>query len=766
MAIYKCKMCGGTIEFSQGDTIGVCDSCGTKQTLPTTNDEVITNLHNRATTLRLKCEFDKAEEIYDKILINNPNDAEAHWGIILCKYGIEYVEDPKTYKRVPTCHRTSFEAILADEDYKMAIENANYEQRELYEKEAKEIDRIQKDILAIVKNEKPFDVFICYKETDENGRRTQDSVIANDIYYQLVQEGFKVFYAAITLEDKLGQEYEPYIFAALNSAKVMLVVGSKSEYFTSVWVKNEWSRYIKLMKTDRSKLLIPCYKDIDAYELPEEFAHLQAQDMSKIGFINDIVRGIKKVVCDSSNESATKETIVVNGNNVNIAVLLKRAFMSLEDGEWDKANYFCEQVLNQDPENAQAYLGKLMLDMKVGKKENLKNCDNSFEKNNNYQKAVRFGDKDLPQYITYINERNEYARNEEIYNSAISEMKKDSEKSLIIAVKNFSLILEYKDSKELVEKCSKRKEELKKERLQKEEEMRIAAEKKEEEMRIAAEKASKKREKIFITFLAIACVCVAVFFVLKSVVIPSIKYNKAMSLIEKGNFKEGYEKFAELNDYKDSSKQAKNAFEQYKIEKLENSNIGDIVYLGVYEQDNNTSNGKENIEWIVLAKENNKALLISKYVLDGQLFNNTWKEITWEDCDLRGWLNDTFINEAFSSKEQSMIVTTYVTADKNPKYDTDPGNPTEDKIFLLSIDEVEKYFSSNEEIRINCEPTKYANLKVPIKYGSFYCEWWLRSPGSKQVYATYFSGKIDYIGTYNDSSDVGVRPALWINLES
>ena len=96
MSIFKCKMCGGTIEFNPGDTVGVCDSCGTKQTLPTTNDEIITNLHNRANTLRLKCEFDKAEEIYNKILEKNPDDAEAHWGIILCKYGIEYVEDPQT----------------------------------------------------------------------------------------------------------------------------------------------------------------------------------------------------------------------------------------------------------------------------------------------------------------------------------------------------------------------------------------------------------------------------------------------------------------------------------------------------------------------------------------------------------------------------------------------------------------------------------------------------------------------------------------------
>ena len=415
MSIFKCKMCGGTIEFNPGDTVGVCDSCGTKQTLPTTNDEIITNLHNRANTLRLKCEFDKAEEIYNKILEKNPDDAEAHWGIILCKYGIEYVEDPKTYNRVPTCHRTSFDAILADEDYKAALANGDGAQRELYEEEAKKIDRIQKDILSIVHNEKPFDVFICYKETDENGNRTQDSVIANDIYHQLTQEGFKVFYAAITLEDKVGQEYEPYIFAALNSAKVMLVVGSKLEYFTAVWVKNEWSRFLKLIKTDRSKLLIPCYRNMDAYELPEEFAHLQAQDMSKIGFINDLVRGIRKVVADTDfQEKTVRESVAVNSGNANEESLLKRAFMFLEDGDWSAADEYCEKVLDIDPENARAYLGKLMAECRACRMEDLQNCEQPFDGNGNYNKILRFAEPKLIEtlkgYIAHINERNEHDR--------------------------------------------------------------------------------------------------------------------------------------------------------------------------------------------------------------------------------------------------------------------------------------------------------------------------------------------------------------------
>lgn len=396
MSTLKCKMCGGTLEINENETTATCEYCGTEQTIPKITDDVIGNLFNRANTLRLKSEFDKAEEIYNKIVGLDNTQSEAYWGIILCKYGIEYVEDPTTYKRVPTCHRTSYDAITADEDYKLAIQYADISQKIIYEAEAKAIDEIQKGILTISQNEKPYDVFICYKETDESGKRTQDSVLANDIYHQLTQEGFKVFYAAITLEDKLGQEYEPYIFAALNSAKVMLVIGSKPEYFTAVWVKNEWSRYLKLMKADRSKLLIPCYKDMDAYELPEEFAHLQAQDMGKIGFINDIVRGIKKVINKDEPKSAVKETAAADqAANSAVAPLLKRISLFLEDGNWQEADEYCERVLDSDPENAQAYLYKLMAKMEVRKTEDIKEKPKFFDQNDLYEKLLRFADDKL-----------------------------------------------------------------------------------------------------------------------------------------------------------------------------------------------------------------------------------------------------------------------------------------------------------------------------------------------------------------------------------
>ena len=125
MAIFKCKMCGGSLEVQDGMSVVECEYCGTKQTLPTGNDEIVVNMFNRANNLRLKYEFDKAADIYEKILDIDNTQAEAHWGIVLCKYGIEYVEDPHTGERIPTCHRTQLESILTDADYQAALEYAD-----------------------------------------------------------------------------------------------------------------------------------------------------------------------------------------------------------------------------------------------------------------------------------------------------------------------------------------------------------------------------------------------------------------------------------------------------------------------------------------------------------------------------------------------------------------------------------------------------------------------------------------------------------------
>ena len=838
MSVFKCKMCGGTIEFEQGATVGVCDSCGTKQTLPRLDDDKKANLYDRANHFRRNNDFDKAMSIYEQILNEDNTDAEAYWSLVLCRYGIEYVEDPASHKRIPTVNRAQFTSIFADEDYKSALQYADGYQKTIYEDEAKAIDEIQKGILAISQKEEPFDVFICYKETDANGRRTQDSVLANDLYHQLTQEGFKVFFARITLEDKLGTAYEPYIFAALNSSKVMVVLGTKPEYFNAVWVKNEWSRYLALIKNGAKKMLIPAYRDMDPYDLPEEFSHLQAQDMSKLGFMQDLIRGIKKIIEADAPKQTVKETVIVGANNAATTPLLERVFLFLEDGKWQDANIYCEKVLDIDPKNAEAYLGKLMVELQVRNRKQLADCAEPFDDRDNYSKVLRFGDealeKEMRGYITHINERNENTRLTGIYNSAKNAMSaantesafktaadtfatipgfKDADtlaeqclekaeicrkdavystaKSKMIgekvasyeeAIKVFQTISGWKDSDEQIYACQKKIEEIK----AKEEADRLEAERKAEERRIAAEKAAKKRKKAFAIGTPIVAACIAFLIVLTTVIIPNSKYNAAVALMNNKKYDEAITAFEAMDGYKDSENQLENCYigkygeEKWnKIKKIKNIKVGDTYTFGAYEQDNSTSNGKEAIEWTVLDKDGMSLLLISKQALDCQQYNTSYTDVTWESCSLRKWMNGTFLNKAFNAEEQAQIQNTTVSADESPKYNTNPGNATTDKVFLLSINEVEKYFNSYEARK--CAPTAYAkaqgadtsdSYKATEHYktasGAATCCWWLRSPGSYQTSAANVNleGSVHYFGYSVDVDYVAVRPALWINLDS
>ena len=852
MAIFKCKMCGGTLEINNNESVLECEYCGTTQTLPKLDNDKKTDLYDRANHFRRNNEFDKAMGIYEHILNEDKTDAEAYWSLVLCRYGIEYVEDPASHKRVPTVNRAQYTSIFDDSNYKAALEYADIMQKSIYEEEAKTINEIQKGILEISQKEEPFDVFICYKETDNNGRRTPDSVLANDLYHQLTQEGFKVFFARITLEDKLGSAYEPYIFAALNSAKVMVVLGTKPDYFKAVWVKNEWSRYLSLIKNGEKKILIPAYKDMDPYDLPEEFSHLQAQDMSKLGFMQDLIRGIKKLTQDDEpTKTVIKEVVNTSSVGADIEPLLKRVFIFLEDSKFEDADVYCEKVLDRDPENGMTYLGKLMAELKIRTREGIKNAfvDNltpkSFQSNNDstnkrfdtdelYKKVLRYGDEELVNeikgcteyayetayknaldkkdeaktekeykeasvYFKYLDKYKdseeliqkclELAKNEKLYCEAVELMNKATEDRIYRMAKGrFEEIIDYKDSKELAEKCEIFAQEIyndsiyfkalkhmnaqeyssaikqfnqvidwkdSKEKIEECEKAIEQKEREEREEREAKEREHKRIVKRNIIIGITTCSMVVFLVVLFNFIIPTVKYNSAMSLAEEGKHVEAYEILSELDGYSDSAEKMLEIRGKKNIEILKNANVGDYVNFGSYMQ--NTSE-KTDIEWIVLEKNKGKALIISRYALDDKPYNEKREDVTWETCSLRSWLNDDFIEESFTIEEKNYICNSTVKADKITIFDTNPGNDTQDKVFLLNFSEVYKYFTKDSDRM--CSATEYA------KDEGGYCIWWIRSPGDGQDSAAYVRTSGD-VAKYGISVDNGraVRPALWINLE-
>lgn len=368
MALLQCEMCCGELEISPDKSVGVCKYCGSTFTIPK-EIEKKGNLFNRANYLRQTCNFDKAISVYESILADNCEDADALWGLVLCRYGIEFVEDPKTHSRIPTCHRASRTSILLDPDFKSALNYADEEKRKVYRENAQRIDQIQKAILSMSDTQEKYEVFICYKETDDSGERTVDSVLAQELYNELTRMKIKTFFARKTLEGKVGSSYEPIIYSALNSAKVMIVMGTKPEYFEATWVKNEWSRYLDFMKDSDDKHLIPAYKDMSAYQLPEEFMSIQALDMSRIGFMLDLCDGVKKLLRkDEKNDD------INNGAPISKDSLYSRAMVFLGNREFYKAVVYYEKVLDIDPKYARAYWGSLLASYQCATNNELINC--------------------------------------------------------------------------------------------------------------------------------------------------------------------------------------------------------------------------------------------------------------------------------------------------------------------------------------------------------------------------------------------------------
>ncbi len=713
MIAFKCKMCGGEMELEEGATVAECPYCMTKQTLPKLDNEKRANMYDRANHFRRQNEYDKAMAIFESILQEDRTDAEAYWSLVLCRYGIEYVEDPATHKRVPTVNRVQYTSILADEDYKSALEYADFAQRSVYEAEAKAIDEIQKGILAISKQEKPFDVFICYKETDANGRRTPDSVLANDLYHQLSNEGFKVFFSRITLEDKIGTAYEPYIFAALNSAKVMVVLGTKSEYFNAVWVKNEWSRYLALIRAGADKTLVPAYRDMDPYDLPEEFSHLQAQDMSKLGFMQDLIRGIKKIV---SNEKTTeiKPTSQDSTSGVSIKSLMKRATLFLEDRDFENANEYLDKVLDVDPEYAPAYVGKTQVAVEAPHEADLAECLVEYENSSDWKKAIRFANPAQKAvyegYVAKARERREEKRKEDIYQEACNTLNNASTPDECNeARKMLSSIPGYRDSDKKQQECLGKAKRL--------EEQQQAAIREAEKRQKEAEQKKKKKITIIVISIIVALIALVILMVIVS-----------------GN-------------------------QQRDLERLKQYEVGNTLIFGSYEQDNDLANGKEPINWLIIRAKDKKRLIISEKILDYQYFNTD--EIHSGDFGgsyLDHWLRNDFITAAFSDSEKKHVSEITLLMEKN--YLTS-SHGEEQTLYLT--DEQKKAKPTKYAEALGCDGTWFLRGFVTTNYGT---KW--SAIVKPDGYESSAGPAIWDIKNQKvpESEKSGVRPAIWLDVST
>ena len=269
MANNVCKSCGGSI-YRQGSHY-VCEFCGNKWEIDSSNDVHAVDRANAWRALR-EGDFEKAAELFEHIISGEKKNHEAHWGLALAMSGIQYVTDISENKKVPTCNNITESSFLKNADVGAAISLAPADIAETYRSQAEYIEKVRREWLEKASKEPGYDVFISYKDSDrENGiERTQDSIDAQDLYNALTAEGYRVFFSRVSLRSKISEQYEPYIYNAIKTAKVMVVFGEKPEYFRSVWVKNEWTRFkARVEKGEKHRnALVVVYKNMDPGELP------------------------------------------------------------------------------------------------------------------------------------------------------------------------------------------------------------------------------------------------------------------------------------------------------------------------------------------------------------------------------------------------------------------------------------------------------------------------------------------------------------------
>lgn len=441
MNAFRCRCCGAAIEVGDARTACECSYCGVMQTVPILDFDEKTILWERADNLRRGGEYDRAMAVYEQLAELCPDDPDVYWSKTLCRYGVEYVEERGSHRRVPTLNRIQYEPVTDDEDYRKAVSIAADGKRRVYIMWAGQLEELRQTTLAVTLTEQPYDIFICYKETDANGRRTEDSVLAARLYRSLTAEGWRVFFSRVTLEDKAGTAYEPYIFAALNSAKIMLAVGTKPEHFNAVWTRNEWSRFLALADGDPEKTLAVLYKGMLPAQLPEEFAHLRRFDMADPDFYEELMRGVRKTLKTAVRTEESEEKTEERTESANASSLIRRARLLLEDEKFTRADELCEQALNLEPESAEGYLVKLLAECGVSSEEQLGEHHGDFTRSGNYAKAMRFGSAELRERLREYSLRSRYETYTVELNNAIYE------EQLLAIAERFDA-LDYLDSAE------------------------------------------------------------------------------------------------------------------------------------------------------------------------------------------------------------------------------------------------------------------------------------------------------------------------------
>ncbi len=301
--VTACYSCGAQITFGADAEIALCPFCGKYNDRPRVREESIVQAMKRANELCDKGEFTQAEKTYQLVLSRNPDEHEARWGLLRCRYGIEYETDPRSGRRIPTCRLTRSLPMRLDPEFKSACALASPDVRAQYERECHYIDAIQERIRKIAEGERVWDIFICFKETEPDGSYTPERKDGYELYRALERAGYRAFFSPESIRGALGEDYEAAIYSAVHTSQVMLLLARSEEHISSTWVRSEWTRFLDSADAGARKKLIPVYAGITPEAFPMEIRErrLQGVCLDRPFAIDEILSAVSRFVRRASD---------------------------------------------------------------------------------------------------------------------------------------------------------------------------------------------------------------------------------------------------------------------------------------------------------------------------------------------------------------------------------------------------------------------------------------------------------------------------------
>lgn len=454
----KCRNCGAEIDIETAvNGVVQCEYCRSKFTLPKEDitPAALKFLHDGESSLYI-CRFDDAYSFYKKAAELSPNEPEAYWGMAISQFKVQYVKDEVNDRLQPICHHISTDKISDNSNYKKALSLATAEQRAEYERQADEIDYIREEFYKLKQTGKEYDCFICVKVTDDvTKQRTEDYKHADDIYFDLKGKGYNPFFSERELGEVTGADYEARILYALYTSECMIVVCGKEEYLHTKWVKNEYTRFLRLVGDEQKEsdsITIAFYGRPVEY-LPGKNGKIQGIDLRSLNASEKITKFVEDHTPEARErraqaEQAKKESeaailkeiekqreaqreleerlknireapaTVETKTSATTRSLLVRANQFLSGGEFDSATDYFNKVLDIEPESAEAWIGLMLSTSKNRTYKELLNGRSSAQIkevfNDKHFKSAKQYSKDgavkiVKEFEDYVNEQYEKA---------------------------------------------------------------------------------------------------------------------------------------------------------------------------------------------------------------------------------------------------------------------------------------------------------------------------------------------------------------------